>query len=178
MHLILINFLLPKWSHTANSSSIIWKSLEYLFSKIQLFFIFLVCSHIKSSYGHVNYIIRFLGCFYITKNQWKSFASTFPYFLGLNSSYTAYFKKVFLKVKNELCSDFSKIHVFFIFLVCSHIKSSYDHVNYIIWFLGCFYITKKQCKSFASTFPLFFRPEFILHNIFQKAVFECQKWIM
>ena len=143
MHLILINFLLPKWSHTANSS-IIWKSLEYLFSKIQLFFIFLVCSHIKSSYGHVNYIIRFLGCFYITKKQWKSFASTFPLFLGPNSSYTAYkFKKAFLKVKSELCSIFSKNQVFFIFLVCSHIKSSYGHVNYIIRFLGCFYITKE-----------------------------------
>ena len=71
--------------------------------KKHFFIILMTCSWIYASYGHVNYIIRFLGCFYITKKQWKSFASTFPLFFGLNSCYTAYFKKLFLKVKNEIC---------------------------------------------------------------------------
>ena len=136
-----------------------------IFSKIQLFFIFLVCSQIKSSYGHVNYIIRFLGCFYITKKQWKSFASTFPQFFRPEFIIPSIFQKAFLKVKSELCSIFSKNQLFFIFLVCSHIKSSYGHVNYIIRFLGCFYITKMQWNSFANTFILFFEPEFIKISI-------------
>ena len=48
------------------------------FDKKKHFFILLMtCSWIYASYGHVNYIIRFLGCFYIIKKQWKLFALNF-----------------------------------------------------------------------------------------------------
>ena len=88
-----------------------------------------------------------------------------PYFLGPNSSYTAYLKKLFWRSKVNYVQFFQKINFFFIFLVCSHIKSSYGHVNYIIRFLGCFYITKMQWNSFANTFILFFELEFIKISI-------------
>ena len=129
----------------------------------------------ETSYAHENCTFRFLGCFYILKKQSRIFSSTFLLFFRPKFIIHSICQKAFLKLKNELRSDFSKIQLFFIFQVCSHMKTSYGHENCTFRFLGCFYIIKKQSMIFSSTFPLFFRPKFIIHSISQKAFFEAQK---